>query len=525
MPALKDFPYVSRFDDIPIAYAKILDGEDSLIAKASLDNLKNLLPDYRVDLDKNIDLLGIAFNAAVVNLANKNGDVMDTQTALAMANTFSAKPLNREHKRDKIIGHIVNSGFSSYGESNILYGYDISETKDPFNIALGAVVYKIVDKDYAAKIQSSADSESPNYGKLSASWEIGMPDFKIAMGSPLLKEAEIVSDPKYIEELKKHLIVYGGTGKYNGAPIYRLIGQGCIALGCAVTSNPAGNVKGLIDYEKPTAPDNQSVSRATFFGSFFKSLEKNENNSVTINNQSPNMEKLEQILEEIKASLLAGKVKEESIAGLTKDFAAQIKVANEDYLTQISEAKTAKDKAEKENAEIKASVLAQAKELADTKASLEKIQAQANEKAAADLFSARMDEFNNEYDLDNEDRQVLASDIKSLDASAEAFAAFKAKCSKLMAGKSKAKKKVADEQAKAAIDKAVAEKLTEMAKASSKNKLTDLELAEKILEQVQAKASKESVIPNNNQSQSDAPSFKDKWSKLFEDKDAVKVSI
>jgi len=237
------------------------------------------------------------------------------------------------------------------------------------------------------------------------------------------------------------------------------------------------------------------------------------------------MEKFELFMEEVKATLLANKIKEETAASMTKDFAEQIKVASTEYVAQVGEAKAAREKAEKETAEIKVSLATQAKELADTKASLEKIQAQANEKAAAELFSARMDELNTEYDLDDEDRAALASEIKTLDATPESFAAFKKKMNPFMKDKSKTGKEEKAKEAKAAIDKAVTEKLATLAKASSKTKLTDEELATKIFEQVQATIAKSSVISNNNQSQSDAPSLKDKWSKLMEDKDAVKVTL
>ena len=40
--------------------------QNAVLAKANLDNLKPLIP-KEVNLDKNIDLMGVAFNAAVVN--------------------------------------------------------------------------------------------------------------------------------------------------------------------------------------------------------------------------------------------------------------------------------------------------------------------------------------------------------------------------------------------------------------------------------------------------------------------------
>ena len=50
------------------------------ISVASLDNLKPLIP-KGIDLDRNIDLIGAAFNAAIVNRFNRNGDGISSTTA------------------------------------------------------------------------------------------------------------------------------------------------------------------------------------------------------------------------------------------------------------------------------------------------------------------------------------------------------------------------------------------------------------------------------------------------------------
>ena len=55
---------------------------ESFVSKASLEELASLVPD-NIDFEKNIDLLGVSFNAAVVNMFNKNGDGLSTETALA----------------------------------------------------------------------------------------------------------------------------------------------------------------------------------------------------------------------------------------------------------------------------------------------------------------------------------------------------------------------------------------------------------------------------------------------------------
>lgn len=518
MPDLKDFPHKAIFEASPIIYASSLADAEPEIAKASLDNLRGLFP-HHLDLEKNIDLLAVAFNAATVNVANLNDDIIDTSAALKITSSFSGKQINLEHKREKIIGHITSAGFSSCGESNLLYPFDIEGTQDPFHIALGGVIYRIVDKDLADSIEESANPNSLKYQTWSASWEVAFPDFNIALGSRNIKEAEIISDPNQVNELKKHLKAYKGSGAYKDAPIYRLIKDNALATGIGVTRKPAGRVVGLVTKDSPP----QKTSTATFFGSFFKNSDKSQNSRVTPINPEINME-LETILKEVKASLAeisASKLKEEAKANLVADISDKLLKANEEYVAKTNEAKAAKEKAEAELTALKATQEAQATELAATKQKLADLEAKANAEAAANLFSARMDEMNTEFDLDDEDRAVLASEIKNLDEKPESFAAWKDKMGKLMKDKNKKGKEMKEKEAKAAIEQAVAAKLKELSAASANKNLTESELAKKALEEATAKEKQE--MPNTNYAQSELENLRSKW-KTALSKDSVKIT-
>ncbi len=62
-----DYKYTTTFES-PLLACEI--NESSLISQASLDNLAPLVP-TDIDYESNVDLLGVAFNAAVVNKFNK----------------------------------------------------------------------------------------------------------------------------------------------------------------------------------------------------------------------------------------------------------------------------------------------------------------------------------------------------------------------------------------------------------------------------------------------------------------------
>jgi len=109
--------------------------KDLNISVASLDNLKPLIP-QGIDLDRNIDLVGAAFNAAIVNRFNRNGDGIDSATAKDLIGYFVHKPTNIEHKKQRVVGHIINAAFTDMENDKILNTAKLEQRVDPFYISL-----------------------------------------------------------------------------------------------------------------------------------------------------------------------------------------------------------------------------------------------------------------------------------------------------------------------------------------------------------------------------------------------------
>ena len=240
------FKYTTVFSQNSLASIKV--GEENNISLASLDPLQPLIPE-EVDLGRNIDLLGVAFNAAVANKFNNNGDGIETNTALAIKDYFIHKPTNIEHDRSRVVGHIVNAGISAYGQesSELIPEEELKGTYSPFHISLAAVVYRIVNSDFANLINDSSDPEHENYQMVSASWELGFNEYLIALGSDDLTEAELISDEGQVEELSQYLVTQGGAGKMkDGTKVNRLVVGDVYPLGIGFTATPAADVKGLI---------------------------------------------------------------------------------------------------------------------------------------------------------------------------------------------------------------------------------------------------------------------------------------
>ena len=185
----KKFKYTTNFSNIILASGDV-DSPDLNISKASLESLKEIIP-TDVDLEKNMDLLAVAFNGAVVNAFNKNGDGIDSKSAINILDQFKHKPTNIEHQKEKIVGHIVSASFSSFMGNEILSSEEVENTNEPFNIALASLIYRTVNPQFANLVEQSVDPESELYHKVSASWEIGFNDFVLAVGSNDLKTPKL----------------------------------------------------------------------------------------------------------------------------------------------------------------------------------------------------------------------------------------------------------------------------------------------------------------------------------------------
>jgi len=112
-------------------------------------------------------------------------------------------------------------------------------------------------------------------------------------------------------------------------------------------------------------------------------------------------------------------------------------------------------------------------ELEKVKSSLATMEEEKAAKIREELFNVRMASFDESYDLSDEDRQVLASDIKDLND--ETFAAYKNKMAVLMKEKNKAAKK-------AKMAKEVKAEATIIASSATEVKASELEAKEVVNE-------------------------------------------
>ena len=540
-----NFPFETIFASDPV---KIFLPEDNdiNIAKAGIDSLKPFL-DLSIDLDKNYDLIGVAFNAFVVNRANKNGQVISTDVALSSVENFKFKPMNIEHKRKNVAGLITSYGFSEYGTDKPLTLEEVQDKKTPFNVVLSGFVWRVVNDEFAVKLEKSSDPNSESYLSISTSWEMGFKNFNIAKGSLNLSDATIFSDEENITAMKDKLLHFGGNGiDEDGSPLYiNLIGE-VLPLGIGFTMNPAADVKGVKvfgsdDLEKKEENENdESVESASaLMGE--KSLEssqiseKHVETNIILNNleseelAASNNVKKEKNKKENKKMLI------KSIQDLTDDslkqicatdiralFEEEIKKASQKFTEEKETQESAIAEAEKTRAELE-SQLEELRNVGEQlKAELEKIKIEAEAREKEEVFQNRMSTLDEEFSLDDEERQVIGEQIKDLNQESfekwfKAFNVFaKGKNKKMMEEKMKmekekvAKDKVSDSGSASSEE---VEKNTEISASEQEEKQNE---AAEVLEKVEAK---ESELPNGIVAEE---SLRQKFAKAF-NSDTIKI--
>ena len=493
--------------------------KDKYLSVASLDKLRKFLPE--INTEDNVDLLPVAFDACVVNRVNKNGDVIDGETAAKIAKNFVNKPINIEHNRKQVIGCILSASFSKFGNNESLTEADVKSMKTPFNITLGGVIWKVVDKDLADQIEESNDPTSDNYMSISASWELGFNDYNVVVlddGEKNIENGTIISDANQIEKIKDNLRGFGGNGKLgDDKSVYRQVFGKVVPLGVGFTLNPAADVQGVatppeepIKIELKTNKSSEEIE--------LKEEEKAEIAEEPILASKNNISQEESLdvkkeriymkitkIEDITDSLL----KEATASSIVDFVAEELKKANETFLAEKSAQENELKAANEKIATVTAEHDAVKKQVEELGQKLATIEAEKEAKAKEEAFNLRMASFDEEFDLSDEDRKVLASDLKDL--TEDAFSAYKGKMAVLMKEKNKtAKKAKMDKEMK---DKAEAQEV-KASEEVAQPVAQEISTTQEVVEQAVDNGSKASIeIPNS--APVSQPSVKEKYAAAF----------
>ena len=491
---MKEFKYTTSFSSTlkPL----VSEEKDKYLAMASLMEVADFIPD--VDTNKDVDLLPIAFNACVPNRVNKNGDVIDSVTATKIYKNFINKPINIEHNRDRIVGTILTAGFSEFGTDKALTEAEAAEMKAPFSITLGGVIWKVASSELADLIEDSADPTSENYLKISASWELGFTDFHLVIlpeNEKNIEDGQFVTEAEEIDKLSSHLRALGGDGKLdNGRNVYRQVVAEVVPLGIGLTETPAAEVKGVATEEdkKEGSPDNHQKSKSS----------KQETNKAS---EEKTMKTTIENVNDINDSSLS----ELSASTITDFIKSELEKAADQYQEEMTEKEEALKAATEKSETLQAEHDQLTDELTKVKDALGELEKANAEREAEEKFNQRMSLLDEEYELTDQDREVIASDIKDMDE--EAFTNYQSKISVLLSSKNKAA--IAKAQAEAEEAKASEEKKEQEAVATELPEETQAAVQEVVEEVLENAETEQDEVPVS--SEAEEPTIYDKYAKAF----------
>jgi len=454
-----EYRYTSRFETV--ATISNTEESDRFIAKASLIPLKGLLPPD-IKPEDNPDMLFFSCNGAVAGLCNKNGDAITTETALLINKSAKNKYVSVDHDREQVCGVILQPGFTKFGTNEPLTDEEAAKLNEPFNMAFVGALWKVVNPMMAKYLQKQGDSIDRDV--MSMSWEIAFNDYDIGIGSKNLFDAQVITDEDVnFQAYARLLRSNGGAGVDNkGDSVFRIIKGEPVILGYSIVANPAAEVKGILALtnmmgenenkqenseskteEKAQQNKEEKIVQAQVIEIISQKIKEKSinlsNDCVTSNTRKTmKIEKFEQLEAEWT------EIRKLETAASVVDFVKAIQDGSEEYAKKLEERENALKLAEEAKANSEKALQETQEVLAQVKKELEEIRASQEAEKLAQTFQARMEAVDSEFDLDDEDRQLIASDIKDLDD--EAFAKYMSKCKKLMAGKMKKAKKAQMEE-------------------------------------------------------------------------------
>tara|TARA_R110002153_G_scaffold45929_11_gene129461 strand:- start:18301 stop:19956 length:1656 start_codon:yes stop_codon:yes gene_type:complete len=551
MKKAADFKYRARFSQ-HVALANTLEtcvetGADALdgfaVAKAAIKKsqkeIEKLFP-ASANLDKNFDLIGIHYDAAVVNHFNKWGQGISMATALKLKDLFIHKPNNVEHDEVKIIGHTVNAYFSEHGlGGKYLTDKEAKGRTDRVDISLASVLYPRVDEEFVKLALRSTKEDDALYHFVSASWEIAFDEYHIALGSNELDEAEIITDPEEIKHYTQFLKSKKGSGVTpDGLIVNQLIVGDAIPVGIGFTSKPAGEVKGIalrnpLKEKKTKKKKKKAVAND-------ENISQNEKEHVNSDKAilNSNMDKKDNneatataaLLAEIQGIVSKGKTQEEMQASVTLAIKTAVEDCNGEYAKDLKAEQDAKAKLEKTLSDLQEKFDDLDGKFTTSSETLKTLEDEKVAQLAVATLNERVGELDEEYELTDEARASIISDIKEMDD--DNFEGYKTKLSTFLAASRKENIAQANTERQEAID---AEVKAEVAKVTSTDATkTETETATASTEEkVEKEASLEDALETATASEATVSASSDnkeqdimkRFEKAFEGDNKIQIKV
>jgi predicted phage tail protein len=252
-----------------------------------------------------------------------------------------------------------------------------------------------------------------------------------------------------------------------------------------------------------------------------KNISQSKKTNVNLKKNKNSME-IENVISELKDLLGEKKFSQEAIASMTSTFADAIKEKDEAFRAELKQTKEDKEALANEHAELKSSVEELKSKFEEAQTKIADYEAAQKAEEAVARFNERMDCLDQKFDLEDEDKEFLAQELKSVEDSEEAFASFETKMDLVWKHKNKEAKAEFEKQVQARIEQEVEKRLSKDGEVQEKTEESvATKTEEEILDDVK---SEEVAIANSNETLSrEVESLKDKFSAAF-DRSNIEIS-
>jgi chromosome segregation ATPase len=219
--------------------------------------------------------------------------------------------------------------------------------------------------------------------------------------------------------------------------------------------------------------------------------------------------------EKILDSKLSDKAEfsQEAVANVASHVIDKIREKDEEWKAERESIETEKIQAQRDAEEAKSSIEDLQNKLEEASEKITSLESSIDSAQAEELFNSRMESVDDLYDLTDQDRGVLAKEIRGLDTSEAVFEEYHSKLASLLQHKSKAFKVEQEKQFETQVQEAVEKRLAQQAAASDNVSTTEPdETVEDVVENVEVP---HSSMANNNEASSVEESLEDKFKRAF----------
>jgi len=410
---------------------------------ASIENL-NILK--KEDIKNNSNFLYFNADLANAGIINRNGNGMTIQDAVKTYKLWDHTFLNLDHNRSDIKGFIIKTELTDRDTKKILTEEEALKSDKPINISVGFLIWSNIDDNLSRLLEEVGKAGSTAKGLISMSLELSYNEFYILESKDTedrnMFNGRLITDDDELEAMHGDLKDFGGTGvNVSGSPLYLVVtGEDLRPLGAALTCTPAAFVSGVQSVQLNNHKEDCDCDKCL--------LSKEQKNSTELINKLKELdEKIDKSVKEFKNSLdilnknnLKGSqlnnnvvkkvnMKITKCSDITDALLESKEIVASDVARFISDeiAKNSEIAAEnlkaKENEAKEAQIVADAAKvkvdelnlsLEATNKRLEEIEQKASADKVENDFQLRMNSLASEYELTEEDSEVVASQVRGL---------------------------------------------------------------------------------------------------------------